>query len=169
MGGALFAGTGDIAEIMLKAGLGILGLLIIVLSTVTTTFLDAYSAGISAESLSNRINGKHFAIIVTIIGTLCASVFPMDDITNFLYLIGSVFAPMIAIMIADFFVLNRNFQTQTISISNIIVWFIGFLLYRWLMTLDLICGSTFPDMILTLAFTIISAKFLNFFTQKNNK
>ena len=34
-----------------KAGLGIAGLLIVVFSTVTTTFLDAYSAGISSESI----------------------------------------------------------------------------------------------------------------------
>ena len=41
------------------------------------------------------------AIAITIIGTIAAIVYPMDDITNFLYLIGSVFAPMIAIQIAD--------------------------------------------------------------------
>jgi len=32
--------------------------MIIVFSTVTTTFLDAYSAGISSESLSAKISGK---------------------------------------------------------------------------------------------------------------
>ena len=51
MGAALFTGESDIAQIMVKAGLGIAGLLIIVFSTVTTTFLDAYSAGISSESI----------------------------------------------------------------------------------------------------------------------
>ena len=50
MGAALFTGESDIAQIMVKAELGIAGLLIIVFSTVTTTFLDAYSAGISSES-----------------------------------------------------------------------------------------------------------------------
>ena len=51
MGAALFTGESDIAQIMVKAELGIAGLLIIVFSTVTTTFLDAYSAGISSESI----------------------------------------------------------------------------------------------------------------------
>lgn len=50
MGAAIYTGESDIAQIMVKAGLGIAGLLIIVFSTVTTTFLDAYSAGISSES-----------------------------------------------------------------------------------------------------------------------
>ena len=80
----------DIAQIMLKAGLGIAGLLIIVFSTVTTTFLDAYSAGISSETVVNKWNGKHVAIVVTVLGTIAAIVYPMDNITDFLYLIGSV-------------------------------------------------------------------------------
>ena len=54
MGAALFTGESDIAQILLKAGLSIAGLLIIVFSTVTTTFLDAYSAGISSESISAK-------------------------------------------------------------------------------------------------------------------
>ncbi len=32
----------------------------------------------------------------------------MDNITDFLYLIGSVFAPMIAIQIADFYLLKQD-------------------------------------------------------------
>ena len=51
MGASIFTGESDIAQIMVKAGLGAAGLLIVVFSTVTTTFLDAYSAGISSEFL----------------------------------------------------------------------------------------------------------------------
>ena len=63
--------------------------------------LDAWSAGISAESLSGKIDGKKVATGATVIGTGAAMCFPMDDITGFLYLIGSVFAPMIAVQIAE--------------------------------------------------------------------
>ena len=68
MGAAIYTGESDIAQIMLKAGFGIVGLLIIVFSTVTTTFLDAYSAGVSCVSISEKIPEKWAAIIVTIIG-----------------------------------------------------------------------------------------------------
>ena len=105
MGAAIFTGEYDIAVIMVKAGLGIAALVILVFSTVTTTFLDAWSAGISAESLTPKLNGKKTAIVVTVIGVAGAILFPMDDITGFLYLIGSVFAPMIAVQIADHFIL----------------------------------------------------------------
>ena len=145
LGSALLAGTSDIAEIMLTAGLGIAGLIIIVLSTVTTTFLDAYSAGISSELFSEKIDGRKVAIAAAAIGTAAAIVFPMDDFTDFLYLIGSVFAPMIAVMIADFFILKRDHNGETVCVKNLIIWFAGFLLYRKMMTIDLPIGSTLVD------------------------
>ena len=158
MGAAIFTGEGDIALIMVKAGLGVAALLILVLSTVTTTFLDAYSAGISAESLSKKINGKHAALIVTVIGTVCAICFPMDDITNFLYLIGSVFAPMIAIQITDFFLLRRGDARGKLDVCNAVVWVLGFALYRVLMNVDIPVGNTLPDMAATMLLCLIAHK-----------
>lgn len=155
MGAALFTGESDIAQIMVKAGLGIAGLLIIVFSTVTTTFLDAWSAGISSESLSKNINGKWIAVAATVIGMIGAIVYPMDDITDFLYLIGSVFAPMIAVQIADFFILHQDFSRKSVCIQNMIVWVIGFIAYRWLMGVDTILGNTLPDMVITIVLSVI--------------
>ena len=149
MGASLFTGESDIAQILLKAGLSIAGLLIIVFSTVTTTFLDAYSAGISSESVLAKLKGNHAAIAVTIIGTIAAILFPMDDITDFLYLIGSVFAPMIAVQIADFFILHRDRKESDFDWRSLILWFIGFVIYRMLMKIDLPVGNTLPDMVIT--------------------
>ena len=160
MGAAIYTGESDIASIMVKAGLGIVGLLIIVFSTVTTTFLDAYSAGISSESVFSKINGKHAAIVVTVIGMIGAILYPMDNITDFLYLIGSVFAPMIAIQIADFFILKRKDSLGvSLDIMNGVIWVIGFILYRILMNVDIPLGNTLPDMVITILICIIAGKF----------
>ena len=158
MGAAIFTGESDIAQIMVKAGLGIAGLLIIVFSTVTTTFLDAYSAGVSSESLSGKINGKLIAVAVTVIGTFGAIFLPLADITDFLYFIGSVFAPMIAIQIADFFILKQNTETSAFSIRNLMIWFVGFVVYRLLMRVDIIVGNTLPDMLITIALCVAVSK-----------
>ncbi len=159
MGAAIYTGEYDIAQIMVKAGLGIAGLLIIVFSTVTTTFLDAYSAGISAESVFSKLNGKHAAVAVTVIGTVGAIVYPMDNITDFLYLIGSVFAPMIAIQIADFFILKRaDSLSDAIDVTNIVIWIVGFVLYRYLMGVDIPVGNTLPDMAVTIVICVIIRK-----------
>lgn len=160
-GAAIYTGEYDIAQIMLKAGLGVAGLLIIIFSTVTTTFLDAYSAGISSESIVSKWNGKHVAVAVTVIGTAAAIVYPMDNITDFLYLIGSVFAPMIAIQIADFFILRKDHSVSMVNVPNMAVWVIGFIVYRILMNVDMIVGNTLPDMIITIILCLIVNKIVN--------
>lgn len=160
MGAAIYTGEYDIAVIMVKAGLGIAALVILVLSTVTTTFLDAWSAGISAESLSGKINGKWTAAAVTVIGIAGAILFPMDDITGFLYLIGSVFAPMIAIQIADFFLLKRDRFGVDFDRRNLCIWVTGFIAYRLLMRVDLVVGCTLADMLLTVLLCLLAEKLL---------
>ena len=108
VGAAIFTAENDVAQIMVKAGIGVIGLVIVVISTVTTTFLDAYSAGVSGEAITKTINSKWLAVIVALIGTLGAMFFQMTDISDFLYFIGSVFAPMIAVQIADFYILKKE-------------------------------------------------------------
>ena len=182
MGAAIFTGESDVAQIMVKAGLGIVGLLIVVFSTVTTTFLDAYSAGISSETIFSKSAGKNvditgevkntavfftakkssvISIIVTVIGTVAAILLPMDDITDFMYLIGSVFAPMIAIQIADYFILKSDKSSKKADITNAVIWVIGFILYRYLMTVDIPVGNTLPDMAVTIVIAVVAGKIIN--------
>lgn len=155
MGAAILAGTSDIAEILLKAGLGVAGLAIVVLATVTTTFLDAYSAGVSSELFSKKINGKYVAMAATVVGTIAAIVYNMDNITGFLYLIGSVFAPMISIMIVDYFFLKESHDDRLFNWESLIIWLAGFLLYRKLMSVDLVIGSTLACMAATMILTLV--------------
>ena len=160
MGAAIFTGEYDIAQIMVKTGLGVVGLLIIVFSTVTTTFLDAYSAGVSSVSISSKIKEKWAAVVVTIIGTVAAMLYPMDNITNFLYLIGSVFAPMIAVQIADYFILKKaDAAEKEFQWINLLIWLIGFIAYRLLMHVDTPVGNTLPDMAITIVLCLIVGKF----------
>ena len=158
MGAAIFTGEYDIAQIMVKASLGIAGLLIVVFSTVTTTFLDAYSTGISGESIFAKLKGKWIAVAAAVIGTAGAIIFPMDDITDFLYLIGSVFAPMIAVQIADHFILKKDSSDKSFDIISCIVWVLGFALYRVLMRVDIPVGNTLPDMAATIIMCIAAKK-----------
>lgn len=157
MGAAMITGESDVAKIMLSAGLGIAGLIIILLSTVTTTFLDVYSAGVSAVSINKKLNEKQMAIGVCVIGTLIAIFVPINEqFENFLLLIGSVFAPMIAIMLTDVFLLKKDNSHKQFELINLILWLIGFIIYRGFMKWDIIIGSTIPSMIIivVLSFTV---------------
>lgn len=160
MGASIVTGEYDIAQIMISAGLGAAGLLIIVLSTVTTTFLDAWSAGISSESISGKLAGKAkpVAVLVTIAGIAAAMLLPIYNITDFLYLIGSVFAPMIAVQIADFFIMKRDSSKASFDWAALAVWLFGFILYRILMGIDIPVGNTLPDMAATIAVCVAVRK-----------
>lgn len=161
MGAAIYASsadnaTPDIAQIMVGAGMGFLGLLIVIFSTVTTTFLDAWSAGISAQSIFTKVSGRTMAFIAVFIGTVGAMIWNMDDITDFLYFIGSVFAPMVAVMIADYYFLRTDRTKGSVDWPNIVVWVAGFALYRVLMTsVDTPVGYTLIDIVATLVLALI--------------
>ena len=164
MSAAIGMGTPDIAQISLRAGLGVVGLLIILFSTVTTNFLAAHSAGVSGEvigeSFSKHINGKYLSVLVVLLGTIAAILYPMDNIEDFLYLINSVFAPMIAVMIADFFFNKKRSVTKEWDWTNLIVWLIGLSLYRVLMHVDIVIGYTLPDIVITAVLCVIVHRIL---------
>lgn len=156
---ALFTGQSDIAQILLYSGLGIAGILIVVLSTVTTTFLDAYSAGVSYHAISRRFSENAVAIAVTLLGTVLAATLPVNRFEHFLLFIGSVFAPMIAVQMADYFVLKRRTAASTDWIS-LALWLAGFCLYRILIEWQTPLGSTLPVMLATFLLTLVVRKAL---------
>ncbi|WP_157670124.1 putative hydroxymethylpyrimidine transporter CytX [Chitinibacter sp. GC72] len=154
LGAALFAGSGDVAVIMASAGLGVAAVLIVVFSTVTTTFLDAASAGISAASISPKLNERHAGITAVALGTALAIFAPVNNFMDFLFLIGSVFAPMIAILCVDFFLLKQDASQQSVNWRNLALWLGGFALYRYSMTWDFVLGNTLPVMLIVATATL---------------
>lgn len=129
LGAAIFSGKTEIASILHLAGPGSAALLTIVLATVTTTFLDAYSAAVSARSMNGRLPERLTAAVVTVIGTVLAIMFQVDKFEGFLEIIGAVFLPMIAVQIADYFFLKNHAARNGIYWPNMLVWLIGFALY----------------------------------------
>lgn len=97
--GLAAAAYGSFSASFAVLGMTAAPLLVVVFSTVTTTFLDAYSAGESARSLCPRIPAKPFGVAVVALGTLLAILGLMDRYLDFLYLIASVFAPMAAALL----------------------------------------------------------------------
>lgn len=160
MGAAIFTGESDIAKVMLGAGLGIAGLFVVIFSTVTTTFLDAYSAGVSSASISGRLKERPVAVAVCVIGTALAIFTPITQYENFLYLIGSVFAPMTAILVTNYFILKRDRSQKTFDVVNLVIWAVGFVIYRLFMSVDTPVGNTLPVMVITALICFIVNKLL---------
>jgi putative hydroxymethylpyrimidine transporter CytX len=148
LGAALFAGTPEISDMLLAAGLGAVGLFIVAFSTVTNTFLDAHSAGVSAANINPRVNERRVGVCVVVLATIVALCVPMSQYENFLYLIGSVFAPLFAILLVDFFVFKRRDVGRSLNLKNLALWVIGFVIYRALMSYSIVLGMTFPVMLI---------------------
>lgn len=150
LGASLYAGTADIARILLAAGLGLAALLIVLFSTVTTTFLDVYSAGVSAANLSERLNEKTVAVLVCALGTILAASVSMEQYENFLFFIGSVFAPLFSILFVDYWLLGRREvdTSRPLDLRSALLWAAGFVFYRLLLPYDTPVGITLPVMLL---------------------
>lgn len=157
LGAAIYAGNPDPSAILLAANLGIAALGIVVLSTVTTTFLDAYSAGVSFLNINPKVNEKIAALIMAVLGTAVALVTPIEQYENFLYTIGSVFAPLFAILLTDYYILNNKAidEQKNVYWLNTIIWALGVFIYHNFMSMDLLLGSTLPVMIVIALICII--------------
>ncbi|MCS7128029.1 MAG: putative hydroxymethylpyrimidine transporter CytX [Sulfolobales archaeon] len=143
------AGELDPIGIVAFYGLGIPALIIIVLSTVTTTFLDVYSAAITVKNVLSKASVKRQIVLASVLGTLLAIVFPVHQYEWFLLIIGGAFTSLTGIMVADFMLdkvkyKNSFYSCEQISIPTIAIWFTGFLLYMLLAASSLIPGLTIP-------------------------
>ncbi|MBR0055815.1 MAG: hypothetical protein IJP66_00660, partial [Kiritimatiellae bacterium] len=157
--GLRFPGVGFPGAV-LACGAAVAGLLVVVFSTVTTTFLDAYSAGESAKSIFSRIPSKLFAVAVAAAGTALAIFIGMDRYLDFLYLIASVFAPMAAVQIADWIAARGTVgpRAPAAVAANIVAWVAGVAAYHVALAKDCPVGATIPAMAVSAALAAIGGR-----------
>lgn len=148
---AIYAGTPDPIQILNNLNFGVSALLVVILSTVTTTFLDVYSSVMSTMNLTSRISSKKLIVIFTALGTLLAMCFPMEQYENFLYMIGSLFAPTFTIVIIDYFIYKDNRSGDLFNISGLAAAAVGVVMYYVVIGQDLVIGATIPSMAVTMA------------------
>ena len=146
-------GTVDISQAILISGLGVQGVFILVLSTVTTNFLATNSAGESSKAIFNRLDPKIAGVIVSFLSAILAISGIMDHYISFLYLISSVFAPMASVLVVSFYFGNGNNEAKD-WYWNIFSWFVGFAVYQITAGFDSIfLGPTLIAVIVSAAFS----------------
>lgn len=129
----------DLFMLLAQSGLGIIPLFIIVFSTVTTTFMDASSSAINFMTIFKKMSQKSLAVIITIVGLIIALTLSMSVYEQFLYLIGSIFAPMYAIVFGNYLIKGKSLP----FIFNLLLWVGGIILYYQLQKIDFVLGTTF--------------------------
>ena len=151
-------GTLDVSQAILISGLGVQGVIILVLSTVTTNFLATNSAGESAKAIFNRLDPKLTGVIVSILSALLAISGIMDHYIDFLYLISSVFAPMASVLLVSYYLEGKN--TSRNWYWNIFAWLCGFIVYQITVNMDtIVLGPTLLSVIVSGALAFFWIKF----------
>ena len=113
-----------------------MGIIIVVLSTITTNFMAANSAGESAKVIYNKLNPKVVGVIVSAISAVLAISGIMDHYIDFLYLIASVFAPMAAVLLVSFYISKDNLSDSRVWYWNMFAWLAGFIVYNITLSMD---------------------------------
>lgn len=119
------SGICDIPSTILAVGFGAAGVAIVAFSTITTTFLDAYSSGESASTICSKLNPKVVGCITCAVGAALAISGIINRYTDFLYLIASVFAPMAAVLLVSHYLVRKSFVRW-----NLFSWLVGFIAYH---------------------------------------
>ncbi|BCV20094.1 putative hydroxymethylpyrimidine transporter CytX [Moorella sp. Hama-1] len=162
LGATLATGSADPIPMMLGLGLGLPALYIIFFSTVTTTFMDVYSAAISSLDLFSGWDERHTTMAAGLAGTLIALLFPMEAYENFLLLIGGAFCPLFGIVLTDYFIYRRGrlevdnlfgrgafWYTGGVNLVAVIIWLLGFLFFQWLTRTSFPLGASVPSLVVT--------------------
>jgi putative hydroxymethylpyrimidine transporter CytX len=87
---------------------GAIGFGILALRELDQSFANVYSTAASAQNLRPLWDRRVLAITISAVITTCALTLNIADYENFLVLLGSVFVPMSAVLIVDFFLLARG-------------------------------------------------------------
>lgn len=155
---AVYTGTSDPVGMLGNMNLGLAALLIVVLSTVTTTFLDVYSSVMSTLNLASGLSKKWLIMLFSALGIVLAIFFPMENYVSFLYMIGSLFAPAFSVILTDYYLYRKDRSMHLFNIPGLLAMVTGIITYYSVLPLDLPVGSTIPCMLVTFTVYIITRK-----------
>ncbi len=153
--GGIFSGSPDPTGMMIAVKMGFIAFMIIGLSTVTTTFLDVHSATMSLINIFPNTKRRIAAIVFAAAGTILAIYFPVDQYTSFLYLLGSVFSPLISILLTDYFILKIDLRNKAADLPATLSLITGIIFYYMIKPAQLITGPTLATIIFTFVFHYI--------------
>ena len=125
----------DIFGAFIALPVGSLGFAILAARELDQSFADVYSTAISLQNLRPLWDRRVLAVVITALTTAGALWLNIADYENFLTLLGSVFVPMSAVLITDYF-LGGGRQGWDLSASArsrwsmLVPWAVGFVVYQ---------------------------------------
>jgi putative hydroxymethylpyrimidine transporter CytX len=150
----------DIVEFIASFSVPIVACIIIVLSTVTTTFLDIFSAVESSKQLFKVKNSNKMIAIYSLIAFAISLILPIEEYQSFLYLIGSVFVPVYSVVIMEYFLGNKQ-ESGRINKRGIAIALIGIILYNYFTKYSILIPTVCILVIIPLVYVLATKIFKN--------
>jgi NCS1 family nucleobase:cation symporter-1 len=148
---ALAAGGGEgLLLSALAASGGGIALLLIVIDETDNTFADIHSAAVSTATLV-RTRPNRLALGFGALCTLIALFAPLARYEGFLLLIGSVFAPLFGVLLADHFIVRRRRSADAgpaLNLAGLLAWAVGVGAYQGFSRLAPEIGATLPAFVI---------------------
>jgi NCS1 family nucleobase:cation symporter-1 len=124
----------DIYGAFIALPLGTLGFAILAARELDQSFANVYSTAVSTQNLRPLWDRRVLAVTIAAATTAGALWLNIADYENFLTLLGSVFVPMSAVLIVDFFVVSRGrwdlSGTARSRWPMLLPWAAGFITYQ---------------------------------------
>ncbi|GEM_PF-43164 len=122
----------------------VVGLTLVLISTLTTTFLDIYSAAVSSLNLWPKLSERWLSFWAGMLGIVLALWFAPSLFAgyfDFLLMINSVFLPIFAVVLTDYLILRRGklaplgdaelSRLPRVSGAAVIAFVVGLLISVW--------------------------------------
>jgi purine-cytosine permease-like protein len=108
---------------------------VLVLRELDESFANVYSTAVSVQNLRPLADRRVLAVGVGVVATALALLIDIASYQNFLYLIGSVFVPMFAVFVTQYFVHGgwkawSSSERAPSRIGLLVPWVLGFVAYQ---------------------------------------
>jgi len=107
---------------------------VLVARELDQSFADSYSTVVSVQNVFPRFDRRLLAVLVGSLATVLALALKIDDYANFLALLGSVFVPLTACLLVDYFFGSRRQWDITESAPArpvmVLPWIVGVIVYQ---------------------------------------
>jgi nucleobase:cation symporter-1, NCS1 family len=116
----------------------LVALLALTVAETDEAFANAYSGAVSLQNVLPSIPLRTLVVATTALGTLGALTIDLVSYQAFLFLLGSFFVPLFAVLLADWLLMGRVytrddlFAAPDIRAGALGAWLAGFVTYQWL-------------------------------------
>ena len=124
----------DIYGAFIALPAGAIGFGILAVRELDQSFANVYSTAASTQNLRPLWDRRVLAVTISALTTVGALFLNISDYENFLILLGSVFVPMSAVLIVDFFIIAKGQWDLSVTARTrwlmLLPWAAGFVTYQ---------------------------------------